>query len=555
MESSAEKLSCDVVVVGAGPSGMSAAALLAARGLSVVVLERRMGTSNEPKAISLDDESLRIYQQAGIAEDVLAIIVPGTGTRYYDSNNEPLFQAKAAVPYRLGYPFKNPFAQPDLERVLAAGLVRNERVSLRFGFEVIAVDQDADSARVTAVGAGGPLTVDARFVLGADGGRSAVRELLGIAMTGRSYRDVWLVVDTLEDPHTERYGMHHGDPIRPHVIVPGLSGRCRYEFLLFPGEGEAGGAPDFGLIQRLVAPYRRITAEQVERAVNYRFNAVNADRWRAGRVFLLGDAAHMMPPFAGQGLNSGIRDAGNLAWKIAEVVNGKAPDAVLDSYESERKPHAQATIGLSVRLGSVVMTTSARAAAHRDAAARCALDTPDGRAFFEEMRYRPLARYRTGLVINNPATEDPAISGALELVGTAPGQPLVFDTASRRPRRLDDVLGTDWAILGVDVEPGGWNLVRRLSELTEAARWQVTLSDSLPRPVDNAGVLLDLDGGLYREFEPFRGCFVLLRPDRFIAAVWRPEDTPTIISAVTSWRTRISNPADLRPAPEPQLIR
>jgi 3-(3-hydroxy-phenyl)propionate hydroxylase len=548
MESSAETLSCDVVVVGAGPTGMSAAALLAARGLSVAVLEQRLGTSDEPKAISLDDESLRIYQQAGIAEDVLGVIVPGTGTRYYGADNQPLFQAKAPVPYRLGYPFKNPFAQPDLERVLAAVLTRSENVSLRFGIKVIAVEQDEDGARVTATGADGPLRVNARFVLAADGGRSTVRELLGIDMTGRSYRDVWLVADTLEDPHTERYGMHHGDPVRPHVIVPGLNGRCRYEFLLFPGEGEAGQAPDFELIQRLVAPYRSITPEQVERAVNYKFNAVNADRWREGRVFLLGDAAHMMPPFAGQGLNSGVRDAGNLAWKIAEVVHGKAADAVLDSYESERKPHAQATIGLSVRLGSVVMTTSARAAAHRDAAARSALATTEGRAFFEEMRYRPLARYRTGLVLEN----SPGGDGAADLVGSALGQPLVFDTGSRRPLRLDQALGDGWSILGIDVAPDDWDRVRTLSALTEASRWQVPLTDSVPRPVETTGVLVDLDGGLYREFEPFRGRFILLRPDRFIAAAWRPEDSAAVTSAITAWRTAV--PSGYRPAPEPQLI-
>lgn len=547
MESSAALLSCDVVVVGAGPTGMTVAGLLAERGLSVVVLEQRLGTSDEPKAISLDDESLRIYQQAGIAEDVLQIIVPGTGTRYYDAKNLPLFQARAAVPYRLGYPFKNPFAQPDLERVLAGALDRNELVSLRFGIQVIGVEQDESGARVEAVGVGGPLVVNARFVLGADGGRSTVREILGITMSGRSYQDVWLVVDTLEDPHTERYGMHHGDPIRPHVIVPGLAGRCRYEFLLFSGEGEAGQTPDFGLIQRLVAPYRSIEPEHVERAVNYKFNALNADNWRSGSVFLLGDSAHMMPPFAGQGLNSGIRDAGNLAWKIADVVQGRAPDAVLNSYESERKPHAQAMIGLSVRLGSVAMTTSPRVAAHRDAAARSALASVDGRAFFEEMQYRPQARYRAGLVL-----ETASENGAAALVGTALGRPLVFDTGSRRTLRLDDALGDGWSILGIDVEPGSWSSVRMLSQLTAASRWQVPLADDLPRPVENAGVLVDLDGGLYREFEPFRGCYVLLRPDRFVAAAWLPKDSAQITSAVASWRTVASS--DSRPISETQLV-
>jgi len=413
--------------------------------------------------------------------------------------------------------------------------------------KVIALEQDEIGASVTALGVDGPLTVNARFVLGADGGRSTVREIVGITMSGRSYQDVWLVVDTLEDPHTERYGMHHGDPARPHVIVPGLNGRCRYEFLLFPGEGEAGQTPDFGLIQRLVAPYRSIKPEQVERVVNYKFNALNADTWRSGRVFLLGDAAHMMPPFAGQGLNSGIRDAGNLAWKIAEVVHGKATDEVLDSYESERKPHAQATIELSVRLGSVAMTASARAATHRDAAARTALATVDGRAFFEEMRYRPLACYKTGLVVGSPELE-----GVGEVIGTALGQPLAFDIDSRRTLRLDDALGDGWSIFGIDVEPASWNSARALAQLTEASLWQVPLFDELPRRVDDTGILLDLDGGLYHEFEPFHGCFVLLRPDRFVAAAWRPDDTAAVTLAVASWRTMA--PVRSRRAPASLLI-
>ena len=338
---------CDVLVVGAGPVGMTAAILLAARGLQVVVAERNDGTSREPKAISLDDESLRTYQQAGIENEILSVIVPGTGTAYYDADNQLLFHGRAVVPDRLGYPFKNPFAQPDLEQVLRQALERHPNIDLCFSSAMTGLEQDGDGVRVTVAHRGLEQNIEAAYVLGADGGRSQVRTSIGVEMHGRSYDDVWLVADTLGDTRNERYGMHHGDPNRPHVIVAGLHGRCRYEFLLQPGECEPGLDPPFELIERLVAPYRSIRPDQVERAVAYRFHALNAESWRRGRVFLLGDAAHMMPPFAGQGLNTGIRDAANLTWKIAEAVTHGGTDALLDSYELERKPHAAAVIASS----------------------------------------------------------------------------------------------------------------------------------------------------------------------------------------------------------------
>lgn len=526
VEASGENLTCDVLVVGAGPTGMTAAVLLAARGLDVIVLERRLSTSEAPKAISLDDEALRSYQQAGIADDVLSIIVPGTGTRYYDADNRAVFQARAAVPYRQGYPFKNPFAQPDLERVLREALDRHPLVRLKFGYTVETLVQDANSATVQAQSGDGALSVTAQYVLGADGGRSAIRSILGIGMAGRSHSEVWLVTDMLNDPHTERYGMHHGMPQRPHVIVPGMHGRCRYEFLLHPGEGEAGEDPPYELIRDLVAPYRQLAPSEVERAVNYQFHSVNANAYRSGRAFLLGDAAHMMAPFAGQGLNSGLRDGANLAWKIAQVVDGTAPESILDSYESERSPHALATIRLSELLGRIVMTTSKRVAAYRDAAVARALATDQGRHFFEEMRYRPIAHYRDGLV---------ASLGAEELVGISIGQPRVFETSSHRSLLLDDAVGNGWVLFGVGVDAADWDLVDSVSQLFLAGTFHIPLDDTMPQGLDGPEILLDLDGGLYREFEQYRGRFVLLRPDRFVAAAWVPEDTASVLDVCSDW--------------------
>ena len=516
----------DVIVVGAGPVGMTAAALLGSGGATVLVLEKNTGTSDEPKAISIDDEALRTYASAGLDRRILSTVVPGTGTRYYDAEGRAVFQAGAEVPYRLGYPFKNPFAQPDLERLLLSALTDRTNVTVRFDSRLVGLVTDDLGATVDYETAGSRHRANARFVLGADGGRSTVRALAGIELAGRSYDEDWLVIDTLDDPHRERYGMHHGDPRRPHVIVPGLGGRCRYEFRLFAGEGSAGDEPSFELIRSLVAPYRAIAPSDVERAVIYRFHGLIATEWRKGSAFLLGDAAHMMPPFAGQGLNSGIRDAANLCWKLLGVLKDKAPATILDSYQRERYGHALATIRLSEKLGRVVMTTSSRVAAARDEAVRKALTTPAGRAFFEYMRYRPSARFTSGLVL----------SDTHERAGRQLGQPRVFDTAAREVRMLDDVLGLDWAIIGVS----DGSLLRD-PDLDAFARargipvFDLPLADMLPLTDDGRSVLVDVDGRLIEEFTDLGGRFVLLRPDHVIAAAWLPETTTSVLAKVCSW--------------------
>lgn len=530
-----------VLVVGAGPTGLAACNLLGALGVPVLLVERNPSTSDDAKAISLDEESMRGLQLAALDAAVYPIIVPGTGTRYFGAGGQELVHAGRTGRYRYGHPYKNPFAQPDFERVLRDGLDRFPHVEQRFGTGVAALRETADGVTATLRQEGRPdVDVEVDHLLACDGGRSTVRECLGIAMQGRSFDDVWLVVDTLDDPHDERYGMHHGDPRRPHVIVPGRDGRCRYEFRLLPGEAEAGGQPPFALVRDLLRPYRTLTPQDVERAVTYRFHALMADRLRAGRCFLLGDAAHMMPPFAGQGLNSGLRDAVNLCWKLSEVLHGRADDALLDTYETERRPHAQAMIDLSVRLGDVVMTTDRRRALVRDALVSTAMRTPQGRRYLREMRFRPSPRLRSGALARLPG------AGPQGLVGESLPQPRVLSGRTHELFRLDDVLGQGWATLGVDVAEQDWEAVQAAG-LPAGTRVDVALDDRAARDRNGRAAVTDADGDLVDAVGDLRGHLVLVRPDRVVAAVFAAPHAPAVAAALREAGVRPPAPARATP--------
>jgi 3-(3-hydroxy-phenyl)propionate hydroxylase len=535
-----ERHRISTLVVGAGPVGLTAGCLLSAYGRDVLVVERNPTTSSEPKAISLDDESMRTLKLARIGDALDEIVAPGTGTQYYDARGQKLFRAVSPQPLRFGHPFKNPFAQPELEAVLRAELESREGVELRMQTELTALRHTEDGvlAELRDMQTGAPTSVAATSVIACDGGRSTVRELLAIGMQGRSYDEPWLVVDVVDDSHRERFGLHFGTPARPTVIIPGISGRCRYEFRLMRGEEAPGREPDFTLIERLISPYRSIGPDQVERAVVYRFNAVVADRWRDRFVFLAGDAAHMMPPFAGQGLNSGIRDAANLCWKIDGALAGSLDDSVLDTYEQERRPNAEATVRLSERLGNTVFTTNPRRARLRDVIVRATLAVGPGRRWLEEMRYRPATQLTHGFVVSGPDGDR---------VGSLLEQPVVFDVGAHRAVKLDEVLGRGWSLLGVDTDEVAWAAILATTLVDLQPRLvSVGLDDVSPPLTPGRSSIADFDGRLQTVFGASRGRFLIVRPDRVIAAEFAPNRTAAVAGVVAKWQADRA-PAESRP--------
>ncbi len=419
-----ETLSCEILIVGLGPVGATLAGLLGDSGIDVLAIDKSTEIFPLPRAAHFDHEIMRIFQELGVAEEVLQHARVPNGYEFRSASGEVLvsFEAMAKTLAPSGWAAGFMFNQPGLEGALRAKLkaLPNVRLLLGAAFENLHVQ--ADGVNVEAAGPDGPVSIIARYVVGCDGAWSPVREAVGSRLEDLQFDEPWLVVDAIPRPGAKlpEVNLQICDPARPTTCVPMGPGRHRWEFMMLPGEKPADVLDD-DFIAGLLAKWETDVA--IERKAVYRFHGLVAEKWRVGPVLIAGDAAHQTPPFAGQGMCAGIRDAANLAWKLAAILRGGAADTLLDSYQIEREPNARAYIQLAIDMGKVVCTLDPELARQRD----------------EQM----LAARRAGITPIPPAVPPP-LGGPCILEGTPGAGELFPQPVSERDGetlRLDDALG------------------------------------------------------------------------------------------------------------------
>ncbi len=437
----------DVAVIGYGPTGATAANLLGRLGMKVLVVERDPDVYGRARAISTDEEVMRIWQSVGLAERLQQDMLPDRPLNFVDADGVPFIDLKI-TPRGSGHPPQQFLYQPAVDHVLREGVQRFSSVEVLLEHECLRVLPKADEVELML----SDLRTDtlkrfrACYVIAADGGSSPTRGQLGVGYTGRTYTERWVVIDTkvLKQWDAHDRLRFHCNPARPTVDCPTPLGHHRWEYPARAGEDDQELLREEAIWK--VLGDQGVTPEHVKilRAVIYSHHVRVAERWRVGRVFLAGDAAHAMPPWIGQGMSAGVRDAANLCWKLAAVVDGQAPESLLDSYQAERKPHVTEVTRRACRAGRIITERNPAIAVLRNHVLRTLTRLRGVDYRLQRLTWIPDARYRQGFFA----------TGRHRALGWQIPQPWVTD-ADGATVRLDDQLGGQWAILHIGPPPSG----------------------------------------------------------------------------------------------------
>lgn len=419
-------MDCDVVIVGCGPVGATLANLLGKQGVSAIVLEREPGIYHAPRAGHFDGEIMRVFQAIGLADRISEKVRVSTGMQFVSAKGELLLDwPRPQEIGPMGWHASYRFHQPDLETILRDGMKKLPSIDLKLRCDTFAIDEFDDHAEVRYedLSRGKIGKIKARYVVGCDGARSTVRRFMGTPLDDLQSHENWLIVDGIlkrPRPDLPDQTIQHCDPARPLTVIRMAGDRRRWEFMLMPGDDPAFiTRPE--KVWDLLKPWIAPDELEIERAVVYTFHSVVAAGWRGGRKLLAGDACHQTPPFMGQGMCAGIRDAANLAWKMAAVIHRHAAPSLLDTYETERSPHVREFISTAVRLGGLIQTRDPEEAAKRD----------------REMSQNPS-------IMQTPV---PPLGPGLH-TGTGPAGRMIPQFRQANGQRMDDVIGLNFALIG-----------------------------------------------------------------------------------------------------------
>lgn len=527
----------DVVIAGAGPTGLTLANHLGVLGIRTLVVEVLPQIIDYPRGVGMDDETLRSFQAVGLADKVSKHTVPDQIMSFVDRRGQTLIAINPpGQPY--GWPRRNGFIQPLVDKVLLEGLKRFPHVTVQLQHRIEGFTEhenhitiDAQPVDQNGEPGGTCRTLSARYLVGCDGGRSPVRNRLGLPFDGKSESTRWLVIDLADDPiGTPNVALVLNDDF-PYVEIALPHGIRRFEFMVPEGADEAEYAKPARIKELLARVLPAHVQARVIRHRVYMHHARIAPDFRKGRVFLAGDAAHLMPVWQGQGFNTGIRDATNLAWKLALSVRKIADDRLLDTYTQERHAHAGAMIDLSVLVGRIFAPSHRLLRMARNFLAPLLFRSAGVRRYIGEMRFKPMPFFKAGVVVHRGAPDPKGLSGKMLV------QPWLTDSAGQA-RRLDDVIGLRFGLIswsvGVDawITPGSRHILNQLNALPVVVR---PPCQDLTHEVPKGGtVLADRDGSFKRWFDAAPGAVIILRPDRIVAAVCHPWELDATLNTLAT---------------------
>ena len=516
----------DVTIVGAGPVGLTLAALLGRHGHRVCVIERFATVYPLPRAVRFDGEAMRIFQGLGIVDEIEHDIVAADHYVWYGADGEVIVDFDLTEPAPSGWSSAYSFWQPTLDRALEGAATQQDTVTVMRGWQAQSVRQAADHVELevgqgteTAAGewraSAGSDTIRSRYLVGADGANSMVRTASKIGVRDLGFAERWLVVDL--QPHDMEpwtappVSAQFCDPRRPTVKV--RNGGCyrRWEFMLLPGE-KAEDFADPATVWPLLAGEIGPDEGTLIRHAVYEFRSRLAETMRDRRVLLAGDAAHVMPPFMGEGMCSGLRDANNLAWRLDLILRGLCDEPLLDAYSLERVPHNEAITTVSIEMGRISCTVDPEVAVQRDAALRSGSVPPP----------EPLPGLVDGTVHTPAGNADP-VAGRLAVQG-------LVRAPDGRAGRLDDVIGPGFVLVVRDGQP---------SELTTSDRQFLdSISARMVTLEPASGGFEDLDGALTSWLDRVGLAAVIARPDGYAFGGARTAaELPTL---VTELREKLS---------------
>jgi 3-(3-hydroxy-phenyl)propionate hydroxylase len=537
--STAKPFDTDVLIVGAGPVGLTLANLLGGYGISAIVADAGEKLIDYPRGVGLDDESLRSFQTAGVVERVLPHTTPQHIMRMVNGKGQVLANvAPGAQEY--GWSRRNGFIQPLVDAELLEGLSRYDHVDVRFSHTLLGHVDDADGVTATVgVGNGTRTTVRARYLVGCDGGRSITRKSMGVTFEGQSSPTRFLVIDVRNDPLGTPNAYLGAAPVRPFVSIGLPHGVRRFEFMIFDHETDEQVADPLFVNQLLARHVPDPAGLDFIRQRVYTLHARIAGAFRKGHVLIAGDAAHLMPVWQGQGYNSGVRDATNLAWKLTAVLRGIADDALLNTYDTERRDHAKAMIDVSVAMGRILSPTNKAVAGARDKLAAALNLVPAAKRWIAEGRYKPKPRFHVGALVE---AVGPAAEG--QPVGQLFPQPRV-DTRTEQNVLLDDVLGPWFSVLVWGNDPRQVFDRESVDTLTRLGVKLISVRPSTqlhwdaeptgdPREALDVTVIGDATGRLKTWFDTHPVGFVIVRPDRYVAAAAVAQHAPSVTTALAT---------------------